>query len=221
MILERLSRRGDSWLPGALARASRWHPDNLPFCRRDSTKAGLDAAFLHADTAFRTAKCRQLAKLHKGPDWSAMSARQQEAAKGKIVKALEVKQEKRKRQHELEWRYKTEKGLIDSDEEETPHHPKATLDGSEEEEVVMAMDRGEDVVTDDNDEAWFDCEGVEEESLLMIGEEMVDIYNRYGRHGSLFVRTLTGHANHQEVEYAKYKAKREQEAAVGEPMEVD
>jgi hypothetical protein len=84
---------------------SKQHSDNPKTVRNrmnEAGKAGLDAAFLRADTAFRTAKCRNLAKLHNGPNWSAMSPRQKAAAEATIVKKLEAKRDKRKREHELE-----------------------------------------------------------------------------------------------------------------------
>jgi hypothetical protein len=202
---------------------SKQHSDNPKTVRNrmnETGKAGLDAAFLRADTAFRTAKCRNLAKLHNGPNWSAMSPRQKAAAEATIVKKLEAKRDKRKREHELEWRYKAEKGLIHSDEEEPTRHKKPRSDESKDTPDLMEIESVEDlIVTDDDDDAWSDCDGDEDE-LLMIGEEVVEIYKRYDRQGALFVGALGTHAHRQEREYAIYKARKER-AEVSDNMEVD
>jgi hypothetical protein len=74
------------------------------------SKQGLDAALLKADTAFRTAKSRALAKLHKSNGWDAFSAVERESKESQVISDLEQKRDSKKHQHELEWRHLVETG---------------------------------------------------------------------------------------------------------------
>jgi len=169
---------------------------------------------LRADVAFRTAKSRKLKKLHESSEWLLMNPQQQRIADKNAVKPLEAKREKRKRGDELEWRFKTETGRIDSDEddEQTDCKKVRTDFKTVGEELIMF---------DDNDEDWSDCEGQEDWALM--GEEVINIRQRYERKHDILVKTLGVKAQRREREYEKYKERRLAEVMdeEGEPMETD
>jgi hypothetical protein len=100
--------------------SSREHSANLKTIQNRKTemlKRGVEVALLRADTAFRTAKSRGLAKLRESPQWVTMNERERQDAENDIIKRLELRRDDKKRKVELEWRYKVEEGLVDEDEE--------------------------------------------------------------------------------------------------------
>jgi hypothetical protein len=198
------------------------HSDNPKTVRNrqyESSKVGLDAAFLRADVAFRTAKSRKLTTLHKSPEWLTMNPQQQAAAEEKVVRPLQAKRDKRKRDHELEWRFKTETGRIEPDEDDmTQMDPKRRRMDDDDVKGI------EDIMFDDNDEEWSDCEG--QEDWLLMGEEVINIRKRYERKHEILVKVLGAQANRHKREYAKYKERRLRELGLdetgdSEPMEMD
>jgi hypothetical protein len=199
------------------------HSDNPKTVRNrqnEASKVGLDAALLRADVAFRTAKSRKLSSLHQSPEWLTMNARQQVAAEQKVVKPLESKRDQRKREHELEWRFKIETGRIEPDEDDSEpmDHKKPRLD----DDNGKATEK--DLMFDDNDEEWSDCEG--QEDWLLMGEEIIDIKKRYERKHNILVQVLGAQANRQEREYEMYKERRLKQLGLdgtgdAEPMETD
>ena len=70
---------------------------------RIAEKKGLDQADHRADTAFRASKCHRIKLLHRDPQWAAWSERKREAMKEAIIRELEEKHNKKKRENEIEF----------------------------------------------------------------------------------------------------------------------
>jgi hypothetical protein len=80
-------------------------------------KRGLDVAHSRDDSAFRTAKHRKLAVLHKSKQWSELSEMQRAKLEKEIIATLEAKRDKKMRLHEMQWMKKVEDGEVSSGEE--------------------------------------------------------------------------------------------------------
>jgi hypothetical protein len=184
---------------------SKQHSPNAKTTRNrnaERSKRGLEAAFLKADIAFRTAKSRALAKLHKSNEWGTLSDRQKSEAITKAVRMLEDKRDKRKRGHELEWRYKMDEGLVDSDEE--PMQEVNCVDGDVSSDRPAKRQKMEEtVVDDDGDTEWEDCEG--QEDWEQIGTDLLEIRRKYERRHQLMVTTIGARAARREKEYHQYR----------------
>ncbi len=172
------------------------------------SKRGIDAALLKADGAFRRAKSRALQKLRQSPGWGFMSAEQQARAERDAIRPLETRRDYKRRHLEMEWRYKVEEGMVDPDEDDLNARTTAMAIDEAPSTRKRRMEE-EEVLDDDGDESWEDCEG--QEDWDRIGTDLFDIHTRYERKQQLVVRTLNAQARCRKQKYRKYKELRNAE----------
>src|SRR5271170_6518639 len=93
------------------------HPKTTKNRENEAAKRGIDIAIIRADTAFRVAKSRALAKLHKSSEWIAMDAAAKRRAEKRVIKLLEDRRDKRETAIEHEYRYRAEVGILEPGED--------------------------------------------------------------------------------------------------------
>jgi hypothetical protein len=188
------------------------HPKTARNRENETAKRGIDIAMSRADTAFRVAKSRALAKLHKLAEWTQWNSAEQGRAERKAIRGLEVERDRKKTMIENEYRYRTEAGILESIEdamEDVQYTSPQEDDGVENVRSAKKARRmhEETVAQDDGDPGWSDCE----ESWDLIGEAMIDINIKYERRRRIRVMQLNKIAERREREYGVYKAKRDAE----------
>jgi len=187
------------------------NPKTVRNRENDTTKRGLDIAMTRADTAFRVAKSRALAKLHKSPEWNKLDSSGQQRAERKVVRHCETERDKKKTMIENEYRYRTEAGILEPIEDLMEEIKYTSGQEEDVEDAGLAkkarLMHEETVVQDDGDTDWSDCE----ESWDLIGEAMIDINIKYERRRKIRLMTLKKIADRKEREYNSYKAKRDME----------
>jgi hypothetical protein len=130
------------------------HSDNPKTKRNreaEAAKSGFEAAELKARTAFRTSKSRRLAKLHRTPGWSALTATQREDREADVVEELEKKLREKLRALDKLW----DTGTIVDGSSENEHD---AHDGSPENTVMESKILGSTEMDDieDDEDAWED-----------------------------------------------------------------
>ena len=149
----------------------------------DRSKRGIALAHHRDDSAFRTAKSRCLKSLHASKRWAHLSESEKTKAEDEVIAALEVIHQQKKKEYEMEWIEKYEKGEVDGDMED---HDLLTL------EARPGEWHGEAAVEEDTE--WITDSDVEEEeeevdmeeggddvpSGPMSTEELLDIRRRSG-----------------------------------------
>ena len=140
------------------------HSDNPKTIRNrenETAKRGIDIALARADTAFRVAKSRALAKLHKSSEWIKLDTAGQQRAERKVIRRLEGERDKKKTVIENEYRYRAESGILEPDEDlmDGIEYTEGGEDVGEARSVKKAQLACEEVVVqDDGDSEWTDCE---------------------------------------------------------------
>jgi hypothetical protein len=195
------------------------NPKTIRNRNAEATKQGLDAAFLKADVAFRTAKSRAFVKLHDSKEWKYMSDRERSQAEKKVEKVLKDKRDMKKRDMEKEWRYLTEEGLLEPDEdvmediEMTGQAQGIAEENMERINKRQRLDLPDEVVEiDDGDDDWEDCDGQEDWELM--GTELLDIQAKFARRHHLLMRIMNAHARRTEKEYERFRNMRRQEVHI-------
>ena len=186
------------------------HPKTTKNRENETAKRGIDIAIARADTAFRVAKSRGLAKLHKSPDWTKLDSAGRQRAERQILRRLEADRDKKKTVIENEYRYRAEAGILEPVEDlmdgiEYSEEGKDVGDARSAKKARVMHDEVD--VQDDGDSDWEDCE----ESWDLIGEEMIDINIKYERRRRIRLMTLSKNADRMERNYRSYKAKRDAE----------
>jgi hypothetical protein len=129
------------------------HSDNPKTKRNreaEAAKSGFEAAELKVRTAFRTSKSRHLAKLHRTPGWSALTATQREDREADVVEELEKKLREKLRALDKLW----DTGTIGDGSTENEHD---AHDGSPEnmmESKILGSTEMDDI--EDDEDAWED-----------------------------------------------------------------
>jgi hypothetical protein len=189
------------------------HPKTTKNRENETAKRGIDIAIARADTAFRVAKSRGLAKLHTSPDWIQMDSAGQQRADRRLLRRLEAERDKKKTVIENEYRYRVEAGILEPVEDlmdgvESTGEGNVVGDAPDARSAKKARLMREEVyMQDDGDSDWSDCE----ESWDLIGEEMIDINIKYERRRRIRLMTLSKNAERMERDYRSYKAKRDAE----------
>jgi hypothetical protein len=191
------------------------HPKTSQNREIEASKRGIDVAKLRADIAFRTAKSRGLKKLRESSVWDSMTISARHQAEQSLITKLEAKRDTKKRALEMEFRYRSERGTLASDEDLMDIDEPVADDGARTPKKQRQQD-SEEIIQDDGDETWVDCDGQEDWEL--IGEELADIQIKYERRRRLILTMLSARAVRAEREYQKYKARRDEERM---HMEVD
>jgi hypothetical protein len=186
------------------------HPKTTKNRENETAKRGIDIAIARADTAFRVAKSRGLAKLHTSPEWIKLDTAGQQRAQRRMIRQLEADRDKNKTVIENEYRYRVEAGILEPVEDlmdglEYAGHGENVGDMRSAKKTRLMHE--EAIVQDDGDSDWSDCE----ESWDLIGEEMIDINIKYERRRRIRLMTLSKTADRMERDYRSYKAKRDAE----------
>ena len=129
----------------------------------DLAKRGIALAHHRDDSAFRTAKSRRLKALHASKQWAQLNDDQKAKAEDEVVAALEAIRQQKKKEHEMEWMDKYEKGEVD---EEMEDQDLPTLEVRPEERNGEAVEQAE--------AEWITDSDVEEEAEEVEMEEEGD-----------------------------------------------
>ena len=119
----------------------------------DRSKRGIALAHHRDDSAFRTAKSRRLKSLHASKRWAHLSESERTKAEDEVVAALEAIRQQKKREHEMEWMEKYEKGEVD---DEMDDHDLLTLEAR--------PDKWDGEAVEEKDAEWITDSDVEEEA---------------------------------------------------------
>ena len=186
------------------------HPKTTKNRENETAKRGIDIAIARADTAFRVAKSRGLAKLQRSPEWIQMDSTGRQRADSRLLRRLEAARDKKKTVIENEYRYRAEAGILEPVEdlmEGLEYSGQGGNVGDMRSAKKTWLMREEAIVQDDGDSEWSDCE----ESWDLIGSEMIDINIKYERRRRIRLMTLSKNAERMERDYRSYKAKRDAE----------
>jgi len=190
-----------------------------------SSKRGIEVAIVKARGAFRVSKSRALSKLRSSGAYALMNEAQCQMAEQEVEEKETAILEEKIRNLEMEWRFKVENGIVDSDEDLPEHdlpakvvheRPARTRKRQRDTESPamestaiestamesMAVD-SELIISDDNDDQWSDCEG--QDDLLQLGSEFIDIMNRHARVHARIVRSMERKGKKHEDEYREYE----------------
>jgi hypothetical protein len=137
------------------------HSDNPKTKRNreaEAAKSGFEAAELKARTAFRTSKSRHLAKLHRTPGWSALTATQREDREADVVEELEKKLREKLRALDKLWDTGTiVDGSTENEHDAHDENEHDAHDGSPEnmmESKILGSIEMDDI--EDDEDAWED-----------------------------------------------------------------
>ena len=173
----------------------------------DRAKRGIALAHHRDDSAFRTAKSRRLKSLHASKRWAHLSESEKTKAEDEVVAALEAIRQQKKKEHEMEWMEKYEKGEVDDEMED---HDLPTLearpdewDGEavEEEDAEWITDSD---VEEEAEEVEMEEEGDDVPYSPMSTEELVDIRRRSGEGWLAKMKALESAAENRAVEWLEF-----------------
>src|SRR5579859_7352562 len=86
------------------------HPKTTINCIHIQAKEGLDLADHRANAVFHAAKCRQIKRFHRHPQWASWSDSKKKSMENAIIRKLEERRDRKKRENEIEFWIKWEKG---------------------------------------------------------------------------------------------------------------
>src|ERR1700689_3396246 len=89
------------------------HPKTTKNRENETAKRGIDIAIARADTAFRIAKSRGLAKLHMSPEWIKLDTAGQQRAQRRMIRQLEADRDKNKTVIENEYWYRVKARILE------------------------------------------------------------------------------------------------------------
>ena len=143
------------------------HSDNPKTQRNrkaESAKSGYEAAEMRAKTAFRTNKCRHLAKLHRAPEWSRLTPSQREDREADVIEELEKKHAEKLRALDTLWN-----GSPDNEDVTYDAHDDSP-ENAMESNILDCTDVNRDYIDVDDEDAWED----DEEDIVR------EVFKRYG-----------------------------------------
>ena len=177
----------------------------------DRSKRGIALAHHRDDSAFRTAKSRRLKSLHASKRWAHLSESERTKAEDEVVAALEAIRQQKKREHEMEWMEKYEKGEVD---DEMDDHDLLTLearpdkwDGEAVEEKDAEWITDSDV-EEEADEVEIEGEGDDVSYSPMSIKRLVDIRRRSGEEWLAKMKALESAAETKAVEWLEFTSAR-------------
>ena len=177
----------------------------------DRSKRGIALAHHRDDSAFRTAKSRCLKSLHASKRWDHLSESERTKAVDEVVAALEVICQQKKKEHEMEWMEKYEKGEVDDEMED---HDLLRLEAR--------PDEWDGEAVEEKDAEWITDSDVEEEAEEVEIEEegedvsysptsikgLVDIRRRSGEGWLAKMKALENVAETKAVEWLEFTSAR-------------
>jgi hypothetical protein len=144
------------------------HSDNPKTQRNrkaELAKSGYNAAEMRAKTAFRTNKCRHLAKLRRTPEWSRLTHSQREDREADVIEQLEKKHAEKLQALDALWN-----GSTDDNEDVAYDAHDDSPENTMESNILDCTNVNRDYIDVDDEDAWED----DEEDTVR------EVFKRYG-----------------------------------------